>query len=102
MMVDIMVEELKTRLDNGEKLHILDVREGYEFDEFNINGKLIPLGSLQSSLDELSAWKEEEVIVHCKAGGRSAMAKEIMLKNGFTNVRNLLGGMLDWQKKYGQ
>lgn len=98
--MDITVEELKTRLDGGEKLNILDVREQHEYDEFNLNGKLIPLGSLQNQLEELEDWKDQEIIVHCRSGARSNMAKQIMLASGFTNVRNLLGGVLDWQAKY--
>ncbi len=101
MMADITAEELKQRMDSGEKLNIIDVREQYEFDEFNIGAKLIPLGTIQSVVDDLADWKDEEVIVHCKAGGRSAAARDYMMKNGFTNVRNLLGGMMDWQAKFG-
>lgn len=99
-MEDITVIELKARLDQGEKLNIIDVREPYEYEEFNIGAALIPLGTLPNKLEDLEALKGEEVIVHCKAGGRSASAKEFMKANGFTNVRNLLGGMLDWQQQF--
>ncbi len=98
--MDITVEELKTRMDNGEKINLIDVREPYEYEEFNLGGKLIPLGTIASSLDDLEDWKEQEVVVHCKAGGRSAAAVDYMQKMGFTNVRNLLGGVLDWQAKF--
>ena len=67
----------------------------------NINAKLIPLGTLQGAIDDLDDWMEKEVVVHCKSGGRSAAAKEFMMRQGFKNVRNLLGGMLAWQAKYG-
>lgn len=99
--MDITVEELKQRLDNGEELTIIDVREPYEFEEFNIKGRLIPLGTLPSSLDDISELKNEEVIVHCRSGARSATAKAFLESVGFTNVRNLLGGVVDWQMKYG-
>ena len=99
-MSDITCIELKKRMDDGEHLNIIDVRETYEFDEFNIGAKLIPLGTLPNALDELEDMKEEEVIVHCKAGGRSASAKAFLQVNGFKNVRNLLGGMLDWKMQF--
>ena len=99
-MDDINVIELKTRIDNGEKLHIIDVREPYEFEEFNIGAQLIPLGSLPNSIDELSELKGEEIIIHCKSGGRSGSAKAFLTAQGFTKVRNLLGGMIDWQNQF--
>ncbi len=92
-MTDITAEELRERMDKGEKLHIIDVRELWEYEEYNIGGKLIPLGDLQGKIDELDDLHHEEVIVHCKAGARSAAAKAFMVQNGFTNVRNLLGGI---------
>lgn len=96
-MQDISVEELKLRLDNQEQLNIIDVREKWEFDEFNIGAKLIPLGELQTALGDLEDLKDEEIIIHCKSGGRSGAAKEFMVRQGFANVRNLLGGMMAWQ-----
>ena len=100
-MEDITIEELKQKIDNKEDFLIIDVREDWEFNDFNINGKLIPLGTLQGAIDDLDDWMEKEVVVHCKSGGRSAAAKEVMVRQGFKNVRNLLGGMLAWQAKYG-
>ena len=96
-MADITVQELKQRMDSGEELNIIDVREQWEYDEFNINAKHIPLGDLQAALSSLEDWKDQEVIVHCKSGGRSAAACDFMSKMGFSNVRNLEGGMLAWQ-----
>jgi rhodanese-related sulfurtransferase len=96
-MTDITAEELKERIDKGEQLHIIDVREPYEYEEYNIGGTLIPLGDLQGKIDELDQWHDQEVIVHCKAGSRSAAAKAFMAQNGFTNVRNLLGGIVAFQ-----
>jgi len=95
--MDITIEELKERMDKGEKLNLIDVREEYEFDEFNIGAKLIPLGELPDRLKEINAWKEEEILVHCRSGARSGRAKEYLASEGFTNVRNVLGGMLAWQ-----
>jgi rhodanese-related sulfurtransferase len=95
--MDITIEELKERFDKGENLNLIDVREEYEFDEFNIGAKLIPLGELPDRLEEIEAWKDQEVLVHCRSGARSGRAKEYLASEGFTNVRNVLGGMLAWQ-----
>ncbi|MEY4611403.1 MAG: hypothetical protein RL246_1722 [Bacteroidota bacterium] len=96
-MEDITIDELKTRMDQGEALHIVDVREEYEFDEFNIGAQLIPLGELSDRLDEIEDLKEVELIVHCRSGARSGRAKEYLESEGFSKVRNLIGGMLAWQ-----
>jgi rhodanese-related sulfurtransferase len=95
--MDITVEELKARMDAGEKLHLIDVREEYEFDEFNIGALLIPLGALADRLDEIEDLKNEEILIHCRSGARSGRAKEYLISEGFTNVRNVVGGMLAWQ-----
>jgi len=97
-MEDITVKELKERLANNETLHIIDVREQYEYDEFNIEAKLIPLGDIPKSLDKLEAYKDEELIIHCRSGARSGKAKLYLQDQGFNKVRNLLGGMLEWQE----
>jgi len=96
-MEDITIDELKARIDQGEALHIVDVREEYEFDEFNIGAQLIPLGELSDRLDEIEDLKEAELIVHCRSGARSGRAKEYLESEGFSKVRNLIGGMLAWQ-----
>ncbi len=95
--MDITIEELKDRMDKGEKLNLIDVREEYEFDEFNIGATLIPLGELPDRLDEIEAWKNQEILIHCRSGARSGRAKEYLESEGFNNVRNVLGGMLAWQ-----
>lgn len=100
-MEDINVIELKSRLDNGEKPVILDVREPWEYEEFNIGAQLIPLGDLPGKLEDLEDLKDTEIIVHCRSGARSATAKAFLSSQGFTKVRNLLGGMLDWQRHFG-
>jgi rhodanese-related sulfurtransferase len=101
-MQNITVEELKKRMDAGEHLNIIDVREPNEYEEFNIGVKLIPLGNIQSmQLDEIEQWKNEEVIIHCRSGKRSMTACLILETAGFTNTKNLEGGMLAWVDKYG-
>src|SRR5689334_23006165 len=102
-MQTITVDELKQRLDAGEQLHIVDVREPYEHEEFNIGGILYPLGQIQTmQVDELEQFKDEEVIVYCRSGNRSGQACMILDTLGFANTKNLTGGMLAWQQKFGQ
>jgi len=96
-MEDITIDELKARMDKGEALHVVDVREEHEFDEFNIGAQLIPLGELADRLDEIEDLKDVELIVHCRSGARSGRAKEYLESEGFSKVRNLIGGMLAWQ-----
>lgn len=99
-MNDITCEELKERMDKSEKLNIIDVREPYEFEEYNIGAQLIPLGEIPLKLDSLAQLKDEEVIVHCKSGSRSGNAKLFLIENGFTNVRNLIGGVTLWKATF--
>ena len=91
--MDITGEELKERMDKGETLNVVDVREQWEFDEANIGAKLIPLNSLPHRLAEIEQFKDAELIVHCRSGRRSDNAKKFLEQNGFKNVRNLLGGI---------
>lgn len=97
--MDITVQELKQRLDAGEKdFVLLDVREPVEREEFNIGGLHVPLGNLAQSLADLDEHKGKELIVYCRSGNRSGMAAGFLKQNGFQNTRNLEGGMLAWQK----
>jgi len=101
-MQTITVEEVKARLDAGETLHLLDVREPVEHAEFNIGGELLPLGQIRMmETDRIDSWKEEEVICYCRSGNRSGQACMFLETAGFTNVRNLTGGMLAWMDRYG-
>ncbi len=99
--MDISVQELKQKLDRGDDFLFLDVREQYEFDEFNLGAQLIPLGELMNRVWELDDAREKEVIVHCRSGKRSAMGQQILQMNGFSNVRNVEGGVLAWMDSYG-
>ncbi len=97
-MQDITVQELKTRMDAGEALHIIDVREPDEYAAFNIGGKLVPLGQIMSmQTDDIDDLKDEEVILHCHAGKRSMQAGMMLETMGFSNIKNLAGGMVAWQ-----
>jgi adenylyltransferase/sulfurtransferase len=92
---DIMVDELKEKLDRGDDLLILDVREPLEYQINRIAGSiLIPLGELPERVQELDAARD--IVVHCKSGGRSARAVEFLKGAGFRRVRNLKGGIVQW------
>jgi rhodanese-related sulfurtransferase len=102
-MQNISVEELKSRMDAGEKINLIDVREPHEYAEFNIGGTLIPLGKIQTmQIDEIEDLKEEEVIIHCRSGQRSMMACMFLDTLGFKNTKNLAGGMMAWQEMAGR
>ena len=92
-MADITSAELHQRQQAGETPTIIDVREPWEHEEGRIPGaQNIPLNSLPDKLGDLDELKDQEIIVHCKSGSRSASAKAFLTQQGFTNVRNLLGG----------
>lgn len=98
----ITVEELKARIDSGEKLHLVDVREPQENAEFNIGGILLPVGYIKNmQVEEIEDLKDKEVICYCRSGNRSGQACQVLDSLGFTNTWNLVGGMLEWQKKWG-
>ena len=99
-MQDITVDELKLKFDNQEDLMIIDVREAWEHSDFNLGGVNIPLGQLPSALAQYQDYLGKEIVVHCKTGARSAAAKVFMEKQGFTQVRSLLGGVVEWQTKF--
>lgn len=102
-MENISPIELKKRMDSGENLNIVDVREPHEHAEFNIGGILVPLGDIRAmQVDELEDLKDQEVIVYCRSGGRSGQAAMILETMGFQNVKNLTGGMLAWQEQVGR
>ena len=97
----ITAEEVKARLDAGEELNLIDVREPLEHAEFNIGGILLPLGKIRNmSIDEIEALREKEVICYCRSGNRSGQACQILDTLGFIRTKNLSGGMLTWQGKY--
>lgn len=100
--MDINVKELKTRLDAGEKFIFIDVREPFEFDEFNLNAQLIPLATVPERIAEFEDHKDDEIIIHCRSGKRSAQAQMLFQMSGFTNVRNVEGGVLDWIDNFGR
>jgi len=100
-MTNISVEEVKSRMDAGEKLNLLDVRQPEETAEYNIGGIAIPLGKIQTmETEEIDNLKDEELICYCRSGNRSGMAALFLEQMGFKNVKNLTGGMLAWKEKF--
>src|SRR5215469_11855960 len=91
---EMQVEELKRRLDAGEDVFILDVREPHEYQICNLGGHLIPLSDLPKRVNELDT--SREIVAHCKMGGRSAKAVQFLRQAGFTKVKNLTGGITAW------
>jgi molybdopterin/thiamine biosynthesis adenylyltransferase/rhodanese-related sulfurtransferase len=94
---DMTPEELKQRLDAGDDLFVLDVRDPHEYQICNLGGHLIPLKELPQRVGELDA--SREIVVHCKMGGRSAKAVDYLKQQGFTNVHNLVGGINAWAER---
>jgi adenylyltransferase/sulfurtransferase len=91
---EITPRDLKARLDRGDDLYILDVREPHEYQICNIGGHLIPLGDLSRRVNELDSARE--IVAHCRSGKRSAEAAEFLRKAGFKKIWNLKGGILAW------
>ncbi len=94
---EIQPEELRQRLDAGEDIFILDVREPHEYQICNINGYLIPLGDLPKRVHELDS--SREIVAHCRSGVRSAKAVDFLRQAGFRKVKNLAGGVLAWSDR---
>ena len=100
-MQTIDVSSLKSKLDAGESLHLVDVREPAEHDEFNIGGILLPLGNIRmGDIDAIENLKEKEVYLYCRSGNRSGQAALMLESMGFSNVTNVVGGMLAWQDQF--
>lgn len=99
--MEISVQELRQKLAAGDKFVLIDVRQPWEYEEFNLGGELIPVNELINRIWELEDYKEEEVVVCCRSGSRSAMAQGLMLAQGFKQVRNLKGGLMAWVDAFG-
>ena len=98
-MQEITVQDLKARLANNEKLNIVDVREEWEYDEDNIGAQLLPLGDIPKRISEIAHLKDQEIIVHCRSGARSARAQKYLASQGFENVINLAGGIMAFREE---
>ncbi|UKJ06171.1 rhodanese-like domain-containing protein [Solitalea lacus] len=96
--MDISARELKDRLEQKEALNIIDVRDLMEFQTYNIGGRHIPLGKLAQEIEEFDFEKDDELILICAHGVRSRTAVNLLEQSGFSNVRNLKGGILSLRK----
>jgi adenylyltransferase/sulfurtransferase len=94
---EITVQELKQKMDNGEPINVLDVREPHEYEVANIGVRLVPLGELPRRLAEFD--QNENFAIHCKTGGRSAKAVKLLQDAGFGNVYNVKGGITAWSEE---
>ncbi len=99
-MQTISVEALKEKIDSGEKINLVDVREPHEHADFNIGGILLPLGQVQTmQIDAIEDLKNQDVYVYCRSGNRSGQACLMLETMGFSNLINISGGMLAWQDR---
>ena len=90
---------LKERMVS-EKINLIDVRQPEEHAEFNIGGILLPLGNIMSmQIDAIEDLRDEEIICYCRSGQRSMQAAMMLETMGFTNVKNLAGGMMGWGRE---
>jgi len=100
-MKTMNVKEVQSRIEAGDNLNLLDVREPIEHEDFNIGGILLPLGDIRvgdtATIDHL---KDQEIIIYCRSGNRSGQACMVLESLGFTNVINVSGGMLAWQDTF--
>lgn len=95
----ITVEELKERIDAGEQIRVIDVREPHEYEFSRIEGaELKPLGQIGRWVDELGD-KSQELILQCHHGMRSDRACQFLAAQGFSNTKNLIGGIDEWSAK---
>lgn len=98
-MKEVTARELKKMLDDNEDFVLIDVREPFEFDEANLNGKLIPMGEVMNRMDEIP--KDKKVVIHCKSGGRSGSVVHTLESKGYDNLYNLRGGIMAWMNEVG-
>ena len=97
MVSEITATDLKKRLDSGDKVVILDVREPHELAICSLaNTAHIPLGELPARISEIEPYKETEIIVYCRSGKRSERAAQFLSESGFKSAVNLSGGILAW------
>ena len=100
---DLTVQALKEKLESGDTFIFIDVREPFEYEEFNLGGELIPLGTIvEAAATSLSEKKEDEIVLICRSGARAGQARMMLTTQGFSNVRTVLGGLLAWEQAYGK
>lgn len=95
--MEISALELKDKLDNGDTPVILDIRESHELNIAKLDNTLhIPMGEVANRLSELEKFKDQEIIVYCRTGARSARCTDFLQSNGFLKALNLTGGIHAW------
>lgn len=100
-MRTIDVEALNEKIKAGETLNLVDVREPAEHSEFNIGGILLPLGDIRvAEIESIEHLKDQEVFLYCRSGNRSGQAAMVLESLGFSNVVNVIGGMLSWRDHF--
>lgn len=98
MMKEITVAELKDKLSKREPIVLIDVREPFEHEDFNIGGILIPLADIPYSAERIKELGENLLVLYCKSGNRSIMAQKLLaMQHGITNTVNLKGGITAWK-----
>ena len=98
--MDITVKELKERLDKGEEIVMIDVREPHEWEVQHLEGvRKISLSQIPQHLKDLEDLKDSEVVLICRSGGRSGKATRYLQQMGFSNARNMEGGMKAWKSQ---
>ncbi len=100
-MNSISALDLKEKLDNDEAIVLIDVRESFEHNDFNIGGMLMPMNTLFEQIENIP--KDKPVVLYCAKGIRSAIViQRLEEKYGYTNLINLSGGMYAWRKATGE
>lgn len=95
--LEVSVEDVKGMMDAKQDFLLLDVRQPSEYEHVNLPGaKLIPLRELPQRLAEIEAYRNRPIVVHCHHGGRSMQATMFLRNQGFTDVKNMAGGIDDW------
>lgn len=97
-MKEITAQELKQLLDDKSKITLVDVREPYEHEEYNIGGILIPLADIPANADTLKELGETEIVLYCRSGNRSAMAQKLLALRHGIEATNLSGGLIAWRE----
>ena len=98
-MADITVQEIKKRMDAGEELNLVDVRERDEYAVSHITSFLLPTSELADRMAELKPFRDQELLIHCRSGARSGRVVEYLKSVGFVNPRNVPGGIKAWQRE---
>lgn len=98
-MKEITAPELKTMLEANKGITLIDVREPYEHEEYNIGGILIPLADIPYSAERIKDLGDNTIVLYCRSGNRSTMAQKLLAhQHGITNTLNLKGGLLAWKE----